>query len=645
MSFVATRSGLTRVKVFDLSARIKMLAELFIKRHNKAVDEAWYARTIDWSMRFDEQATIIQAPYNAYVRLVAKLRQRITQRHPAPNDTRANCDPSLYANEDVGSTGDESGETSAEGGASEQTIPADSSASETSQPMLADAPIIGDGASTTSDSAQSTTSSTQPTPVAVEINYANFSTFEFLDLLANSSVHISATQAIIANKGTQQRTPVGVSGLLYDYATFARRFLNATRLDIRTSEPAASLLPDTVELCGAGQECPTQCGMRNDTIDCLLVDNNAYIVVGEELPYIGRSLADFDDQLLASLVERRVYHEVSLMDYQAICVRNDQQTSAAQAAAAIAANALQQAQQQQLQQQQQILQQAASSASTTAASLGSALRAILSNFAAGAAYFWTVIYTMLVMHSTSHDLNESMPYLGAIDGGFDAHLVAAQSAVANQSLLALLPNKTYLRPCEKQMSLYELRPVDTSKLVSDAPVQFVTRCGCPGWYVYDFVPHTNLMMLIVNITSACRRCDVSSIDQTLHQQQLSKAAAVAETLVNSPNYVPVVLPGPTAEPAHTYNNGHINGHSLATSNGAHMSWNGLQPNKTAEDQVCVMLEREAQLYVRKPDTCYDYHPDELQIHLCGGALGAGSHASLLLIGICLIIVSVIITRN
>ena len=95
MSFVATRSGLTRTLVFYESPRIKKLAKLFIERHDRAVDEAWYARTVDWNMRFNDEATIISAPYNAYIRLLAKLRQRITQRHPAVNDTRSNCDPTL----------------------------------------------------------------------------------------------------------------------------------------------------------------------------------------------------------------------------------------------------------------------------------------------------------------------------------------------------------------------------------------------------------------------------------------------------------------------------------------------------------------------------------------------------------------------
>lgn len=220
MSFVATKSGLTRTRIFDESPRVKKLAKLFIERHGRAVDEAWYSRTVDWNMRFSEDATIISVAYNAYIRLIAKLRQRITQRHPAVNDTRSNCDPSLVEEYAEPGSGQES--------ASEQPPPADR--------MQEDAP---DGAETgpTSSSAaagvvdrtpdqqdqqqqpQNATSDETPPPPSFEppkINYNEYSSFDFLDLLANSSVHVSAYQTVIVNRAKRQsRTPVGVTGHLY----------------------------------------------------------------------------------------------------------------------------------------------------------------------------------------------------------------------------------------------------------------------------------------------------------------------------------------------------------------------------------------------------------------------------------------------
>jgi len=564
MSFLATRSGLTRVRVFDLTLRIKKLADLFISRHNRAVDEAWYSRTVDWNMRFHEDASIISAPFNAYVRLVAKLRQRITQRHPAVNDTRANCDPMLDANED--SSSEEANQTLVATVSSES--PQRSSPLETSS-------MINDlGSATLSDepatSGQSSAVEADQLQQQTKIDYNDYSAYDFLDLLVNSSVHISSTQSIIVRKGKKQRSAVAVTGLLYDYAIFARRFLNSTSLSIQTlGEQAASEsatgtagLPNgqipgiKIEICPGG-ECPTKCGYRNDTIDCLLVDNNGFIVVGEELPYIGRPLIDYDENLMQSLVEHRVFHQVQLTDYQAICARNDPPPEQRNAAA----NA-------------QITSSAVKSLINPLKL--DAIQAILANFVASVAWLWSSLYAILLYRSTEFDiLFGQQPHLRG-------SLVGAQSMVSNQSLLALLPNKTFLRPCEKTNTLYETRPIDFYKLGSDSPEYYVSKCGCSAWYVYDAVPKTNLIMLIVNTTSACRKCE--------------------PTPTVASNFVPIPLtPLEQASVA-------LKQQALAAI-----------ANKTAEDQVCAMLERDSQLYVRKPDTCYSHHPDESQINICGGA--------------------------
>lgn len=573
MSFLATRSGLTRVRIFDLSARIKKLASLFIQRHNRAVEESWYSRTVDWNLRFQEDATIITAPFNAYIRLLAKLRQRITQRHPAANDTRANCDPSYL----------EAGEPSPATDITDQPMQNDDPLTATTAAAGDAIPMSDDGSSSSGETSAQDASNLVP-----RINYNEYSSYDFLDLLVNSSVHISATQTAIANKGSKQRSPVAVTGLLYDYATFARRFLNSTSLRIRTlddarppvapdpgSPPGATpQQPVTIDICPNG-ECPTKCGFRNDTIDCLLVDNNGYIVVGEDLPHIGRSLLDYDEKLLASLVERRVFHKIQLMDYQAICTRSDSELSSQQRgslASSLSANNFNSA--------------GFSSWNPTNSFSLQLLGQLMSNFAACLIWLGSSVISMLAYQSGFTELTEQS--MSTIMGQpmhwqLGSSFVGAQSAVANQSVLALLPNKTYLRPCERLVNLYETRPSELSKLTGgDAPEYYVTKCGCSGWYVFDAIPKTNLIMLIVNTTSACRR-----------------GCEQAASSVILPPAPPVVasdaLNGAPAQP--------------------------LQPagNKTAEDQVCAMLEREAQLFWKKPDTCYAQHPEESQIHLCGGA--------------------------
>lgn len=660
MSFLATRSGLTRVKVFDLTPRIKKLADLFIKRHNKAVDETWYSRTVDWNMRFNEEATIITVPYNAYVRLIAKLRQRITQRHPAVNDTRSNCDPTLSgendiveeANSELGS-GLVDGQTDAGSGAAETSASMSNieNSSSMQDKMQNDEPIIETSSSATSSTKESNSTDDtmqQQQPDYTKINYNDYSAFDFLDLLTNSSVHISATQSIIANKGVKQRSPVAVSGLLYDYATFARRFLNSTSLNIMkndnenyaSSSSSSSALNNQiqkVDICPNG-ECPNRCGFRNDTIDCLLIDNNGFIVVGEELPYIGKSLVDYDEKLMLSLVERRVFYQVKVVDYQAICTRsnNEQVVNDAQRNQALTGSS-NPTQPNLLTSQSLPTSQISSSSTNDNRNIISVFKAqtyfsfgqlFLTNLASCGNWILSTLYSMLFIHFTYKDITtdanlflfngENLNEMRQYKSNQLFQQANSQSAVANQSLLALLPNKTYLRPCEKITTYYETRPIDPNKLYSEKPEYFLTKCGCLSWYVYDSVPKTNLIMLIVNTTSSCRtKCS---------SPQQANNEIVASTAGN--NFVPVIVSPADQSVASSL---------LTTKESQVLQSQSLliSGNKTAEDQVCAMLERDAQLYIRRPqhqhglnsiqlqhqhqETCLSFHPDESQIHICGSA--------------------------
>lgn len=359
-----------------------------------------------------------------------------------------------------------------------------------------------------------------------------------------------------------------------------------------------------VDICPGG-ECPTKCGFRNDSIDCLLVDNNGFIVVAEELTSIGRSLVDYDDSLMQSLVERRVFHKIQMIDYQAICSRNDQMTSDQQRVAAAAASgamgsvpggnitAM-------------LLATAAASSSSSSSSVRpqtmlsparlELAQSLVANLAAGLVWTVSTLYSALLLRSAAfepEDLFGAESLIGRLHQWQRSALIAdAQSASANQSLLAALPNKTYLRPCETTVTLYETRPNDhSSKLYSDAPEYYETKCGCSAWYVYDAVPKTNLIVLIVNTTSACRRCD--SAAQATGNSPLAQATPFVTPLVD-----------------------------LSTGQGASLSAKSSAPNgrnPSPEEQVCAMLERDQPLYVQKPSSCLAHHPDESQIHICGRA--------------------------
>lgn len=636
LSFVATRSGLTRLKLFESNPRVLKLAEVFARKHNKAIEEPWYMRTIDWNMRpATEDSLLITVPYNANARLIAKLRQRITQRHPmASNDSRSNCDPSWDREDEelpaetrsplIGDGDAASGSVSTTASSTEASS-GGSTVTSTRQPLEATMkPTTGEESSSSlasqpqndepSDDEEESQSGSTEAPAVPKIDYNAYSTYDFLDLLANSSVHVSATQAIVAHRGDRRkRTPVGVAGLLYDYATFARSFLNSTSITIeQLPASAANLddLPDSgaasdtgdttkVELCPGG-ECATKCGYRNDTIDCLLVDNNGFIVVAEDLPNVGRSLADYDDHLLASLVDRRIFQAIQIVDYQAICARNENQ---AQPDTSMLRSASQ-------------TMTPSSSGPSLAESSGikSLSLAIAGNFVrnlmSSVLFVGSSLYSMLLYQSAPKQ-SEWDWWNSASEADQLAHfertaVVGAQSAFMNQSMqLSLLPNKTYLRPCERKQTLYELSAPNEmpyqqqhQQHLANRPEYFVTRCGCSGWYVHQQVPKTNLLLLLVNITAACRRCPIQT-----------------DTSVSPVLLSPLLAPDQVVAPSDTL----TVQQQLQQQQQLQREQQALQANRTAEDQVCSMLERDSQLYIRRQEFCISHHPDEAEIKICGGA--------------------------
>lgn len=580
-----------------------------------------------------DDAIVITVPYNAYVRLIAKLRQRITQRQPTQaNSSRLNCDP------------DETSESYVETSSISPPLPVPSELQATSSDEpdqtqqsatstlfatnnvgFADEQQSSENAlsnptqtATDQQQQQQSQDSTPTTPATNQqtttgINYNDYTTYELLDLIANSSVHVSSYQTVMVHFDNKRRAPVAVGGQLYDYAHFAKSYLNKTNLliqklaeqqsdSVTTNDFSDQMQQEPkIDLCPGGL-CPTRCGFRNDSIDCLLVDFNSFIIVSEDLVYIGRSVADYDDRLMASLVEQRVFQQVKLTDYQAICTRNDQQTSdqaaartAALAAAAAAAS----------QQTSDAISITTSTRSSSWTSLGTSqlVAGFLSNLAASFTVVASTFYAMLTIGAPSN--NYEWSELGNIMQLSRSAIVEAQSSSSSSpaAILATLPNKTFLRPCERTVTVYEtpFHEARSGQLHSEKPVYYATRCKCPAWYVYSHVPKTNLIMLVVNTTNACRRqCNSAEFTQQ-----------VAAPIPGSP------LPNDQQSVSRELLFGQI--------------------NRTSEEQVCSMLERADSLQTAmsarnyEPGTCISYHPDESLINICGSANNLNRNSYMIII--------------
>lgn len=139
---------------------------------------------------------------------------------------------------------------------------------------------------------------------AVDYSRVNTSAFVYSvpanagERLQAKDIMVTASHAILIGTG-KQRAPVAVVGLLFNHKYFSERFFNATAR------------------CGS-KDCKIKCS--DETTQCLLVDNNGYIIVSEDMKYTGKLLAEFDTNIMDELVTNKVMIKKRIYDWQAVCI-------------------------------------------------------------------------------------------------------------------------------------------------------------------------------------------------------------------------------------------------------------------------------------------------------------------------------------
>lgn len=113
-------------------------------------------------------------------------------------------------------------------------------------------------------------------------------------------LYVTASRAIFVGEN-KETAPVAVAGALIKISTFRESFFNET---LR---------------CGA-KNCAVKC--EDETTHCLVVDNNGYILVAENLKFTGKFLGEFDDTLLESLITHQIFIRKKVTDHQAICIES-----------------------------------------------------------------------------------------------------------------------------------------------------------------------------------------------------------------------------------------------------------------------------------------------------------------------------------
>ena len=140
---------------------------------------------------------------------------------------------------------------------------------------------------------------------AVDYYRLNASAFVYsvpIDVSSSENVLVTASRAIFIGSN-KARAPAAVVGLQYQHKLFADRFFNHT------------------EKCGS-KDCKIKC--RSETTECLLLDNNGFIIVSEDDSMTGRHLAEYDYELLRSMESGNILVLKKVLDHQAMCIESYQ---------------------------------------------------------------------------------------------------------------------------------------------------------------------------------------------------------------------------------------------------------------------------------------------------------------------------------
>ncbi|CAH0560861.1 unnamed protein product [Brassicogethes aeneus] len=116
---------------------------------------------------------------------------------------------------------------------------------------------------------------------------------------------ITGTKAIFLKNGAV-KTPIAVVGLQFNHRAMYELYNDITLKSFNITTK-----------CGKAKYCNITC--ESDYLDCFILDNNAYIVLSDEIEYTGRYIGDIRADIMYHLIQDGVFKDTRMFDYQAIC--------------------------------------------------------------------------------------------------------------------------------------------------------------------------------------------------------------------------------------------------------------------------------------------------------------------------------------
>jgi len=109
----------------------------------------------------------------------------------------------------------------------------------------------------------------------------------------DSEFTVTASRSIFVGSG-KMSVPVAVVGLQYNYSSFYSAFFKIAHDE--------------------------QLNCPSEQVDCFVLDNNAFVIIGESYKHVGKFFGELNFELLQDLVRVGVYRQIHFYDYQAICI-------------------------------------------------------------------------------------------------------------------------------------------------------------------------------------------------------------------------------------------------------------------------------------------------------------------------------------
>lgn len=118
--------------------------------------------------------------------------------------------------------------------------------------------------------------------------------------VGRKKTQVTASHAIMVGKGNQ-KAAAAVAGMQIDYEKFRQMFFNETK---------------------------RSCGKDGD-LACYVIDNNGFVLISDDPVHTGKFFGEVDGTILDSLIQHQIFKTIQIYDYQAICLEQEDDGSSA----------------------------------------------------------------------------------------------------------------------------------------------------------------------------------------------------------------------------------------------------------------------------------------------------------------------------